>query len=313
MAPALAGLKTQVLPASMAAAGGPGREGHGEVEGRDDAEDAVRPQHRAGVRGRVAQVAHGPLVEVVVDGRLGVVAQQVGALLDLAQRLDAVLAHLDGHQGAVLHEPLADELGGAAQDLDAALPAEGPPGRLRGSGGGDGVAHVLPRARARSGPRGCPCRSGERSSNSPSPARSRPADDVGVGAAEAGARRHDAGLEGRVQVLVVRTQGGVGDLDAGVAASVIDGPPASSGPAPRAAHAWWSRRARVYSGPSARPVGPTLGPHRDGTAATARGGGAAVRGARGEAAVRRPRRRPPSAPGRCGSSRSSRRACPCAA
>ena len=101
MAPALAGLKTQVLPASSAAAGGPGGEGHGEVEGRDDAEDAVRPQHRAGVRGRVAQVAHGLLVEAVVDGRLGVVAQQVGALLDLAQRLDAVLADLDGHQGAV--------------------------------------------------------------------------------------------------------------------------------------------------------------------------------------------------------------------
>jgi len=69
MAPALAGLKTQAFPASMAARW-PGREGHGEVEGRDDAEDTVRPQHRARVRGGVAEVAHGLLVEVVVDGRL---------------------------------------------------------------------------------------------------------------------------------------------------------------------------------------------------------------------------------------------------
>ena len=214
MAPALAGLKTQVLPASMAAAGGPGREGHGEVEGRDDAEDAVRPQHRARVRGGVAEVAHGLLVEVVVDGRLGVVAQQVGALLDLAQRLHAVLADLDGHQGAVRHEALADEVRGAAHDLDARLPAECPPGRLRGPGGGDGVAHVLRACRTRSGPRGCRVSMGERSSNSPSPARSRPADEVGVGLAQAGAGGHDAGLEGRVQVLVVRPQGGVGDLEA---------------------------------------------------------------------------------------------------
>ena len=60
---------------------------------------------------RVAEVAHRVVVAVVVLHRLGVVAEQVGRLLDLAERLDPVLADLDGHDRGVVHEPVADELG----------------------------------------------------------------------------------------------------------------------------------------------------------------------------------------------------------
>ena len=97
---ALDGLRTTVLPASSAAAGRAAGERHREVERADDGEHAVRPEDRAGVDGRVAEVAHRVVVAVVVLHRLGVVADQVGRLLDLAERLDPVLADLDRHVGA---------------------------------------------------------------------------------------------------------------------------------------------------------------------------------------------------------------------
>jgi hypothetical protein len=94
------------------------------------------------VCGRVPQVIHGPLVQVLVERGLRVVAQQIGALLDLAQRLDAVLADFDGHQRAVEHLPFADEIRGPSKDLDAARPAQRAPGGLGCASGRDGVTDV---------------------------------------------------------------------------------------------------------------------------------------------------------------------------
>ena len=86
---ALDGLNTTVLPASSAALVGPVGEGHREVERADDARTRRAVEDRAGVDRRVAEVAHRVVVEGVVLRRLRVVADEVGGLLDLAERLDA--------------------------------------------------------------------------------------------------------------------------------------------------------------------------------------------------------------------------------
>ena len=94
----------------------------------------------------VAEVVHRVVVAVVVLHRLRVVADQVGRLLDLAERLDAVLADLDRHRGRVVHQAVADQLRGATQDRRGAPPGGRGPGRLRGAGGRDGVVDVGGRA-----------------------------------------------------------------------------------------------------------------------------------------------------------------------
>ena len=126
--------------------------------------------------GLVAEVAHRVVVEAVVLGGLGVVADEVGGLLDLAERLDPVLADLDRHQRGVLHQPVADELRGAAQDREPILPASvaaqaglgGPGGLHRIVDVGDGPGRERPEQEV--------CESiGERTSNAPSPSRQAPA------------------------------------------------------------------------------------------------------------------------------------------
>ena len=119
-----------------------GRERHREVERADDGEHAVRPEDRPGVDRRVAEVVHRVVVEVVVLDRLGVVADQVGGLLDLAQRLEPVLADLERHVRAVAHLALGDELRGAAQDREALLPGRVPPRRRGAARGRDRLLHV---------------------------------------------------------------------------------------------------------------------------------------------------------------------------
>ena len=52
---------------------------------------------------RIAEIAHLVVVAVVGFHRRGVVAEQVGRLLDLSERLDAVLADLEGHVRRVVH------------------------------------------------------------------------------------------------------------------------------------------------------------------------------------------------------------------
>ena len=76
-------------------AGGSAGEGHREVEGADDRPHAVRLEHRAGVDGAVAQVAHRVVEAVVGHELVAVVADQVGRLLDVAEGLQAVLADFD--------------------------------------------------------------------------------------------------------------------------------------------------------------------------------------------------------------------------
>ena len=112
-----------------------------EVEGRDHAEHAVRAQHRrvvvlAGLRRLVG------LERVVLDEPVAVVRDQVGALLDLADRLDPVLAHLERDDGAEEHDALADQVGGALQDPRALRVRRRAPVVRRRPGRGHGVGDV---------------------------------------------------------------------------------------------------------------------------------------------------------------------------
>ncbi len=107
----------------------------------------MRPQDGPGVDRRVAEVPHRVVVAVVVLHRLRVVAQQVGRFLDLAERLDAVLADLDRHVRRVVHQVVADVLGRAADDRQPLAPRDGGPGGLRRARRGDRRIEVRRRAR----------------------------------------------------------------------------------------------------------------------------------------------------------------------
>ena len=131
---------TTVLPAISAPTPAPGQ-GHREVERADDRPHPVRLEDGPGVLlGR--QRAHRFHEAVVGLHLVGVVAQQVGGLLHVAERLQPVLADLEGHERGVLELPLADEVGGAADDR-AASPAEVAPAEEGRAGGGHRVADVL--------------------------------------------------------------------------------------------------------------------------------------------------------------------------
>ena len=133
---------TTVLPAISAPEAGPAGQGHREVERADDRPHPVRLEDGPGVLlGRQEPIG---LHEAVVGLHLvGVVAQQVGGLLHVAQRLEPVLADLEGHERGVLELPLADEVGGAADDLESLPPAEVAPAGEGRAGGGHRVADVL--------------------------------------------------------------------------------------------------------------------------------------------------------------------------
>ena len=208
----LDGLKTTVLPADERGARRAGREGHREVERAHDPEHAVRPQDRPGVDGRVAEIAHLDVVAVVLLHRVAVVAQQVGRLLDLAERLDAVLADLEAHDRGLVHEAVADELGRAADDLETIAPGSRGPSRLGGTSRGDGVVDVLGRAgRERPDDEVAVDRRGHverRRAIAPGAI-----DVVSIVAAEARPDPRRRLLEPAMEVLVVGAEGRVGDLD----------------------------------------------------------------------------------------------------
>ena len=191
-----------------------GGQRHREVEGADDGEHAVRAEDRARVHGCVAQVVHGVVVGAVVLPGLGVVADQVGRLLDLAQRLDPVLADLDGHQAAVLHLALADQLGRAAQDRQALLPGRGRPARLCRASGGDGVARVLARALGEGADDDLAVDRRAQLEGAVAIA-DMAIDEVAVVGTEASLRLLQPGLVGGVERLVVGAQRRVGDLQPG--------------------------------------------------------------------------------------------------
>ncbi len=127
------------------AAGRPAGQGEGEVERADDAPHAVRPQDRAGMDGLVAEVAHHVVEAVVALHHVARPADEIGRLLDVAERLEAVLADLHREQGAELHLPLADRVGDLAEERHPLLPRATAPGRERLAGGRDRVPDVLPR------------------------------------------------------------------------------------------------------------------------------------------------------------------------
>ena len=119
-------------------------EGHREVEWADDAEDAVRAEDRPRLlrRRERAKRLHEALGLLEL---LAVVPQQVRGLLHVAERLESVLADLEGHERRVVELALTDQLGGAAQDGEAVSPRGVAPARECRAGGIDRVAHVLAR------------------------------------------------------------------------------------------------------------------------------------------------------------------------
>ena len=196
-------------------AGRAGGERHREVERADDREDAVRPEDRAGVDGRVAEVVHRVVVAVVVLHRLGVVAEEVGRLLDLAERLDPVLADLDRH--AARSTSISRSLiRSAARRMIArrSRHGDGGPGRLGARGRRRRRRRRRPRCPWRTCPRTMSRSIGERDLERPVAVAPLAVDEVPVVAAEARPRLVEAGLEPGVELLVVGAQRRVGDLDA---------------------------------------------------------------------------------------------------
>ena len=202
-----------MLPAISAAPVGSCRERHREVERADDGEDAVRPEDGAGVDGRVTEVAHRVVVAVVVLHRLGVVAEQVGRFLDLAERLDPVLPDLDRHVGRVRHQVVADVLGRPADDREPFAPRDGGPGRLSGTGGSDCGIDVRGRAGRERAHEDVAIDRRPRL-EAVRPVAPLAVDVVLVVPAELGLRVGDCRLETGVQLLVVGGERCVRDLDA---------------------------------------------------------------------------------------------------
>src|SRR5487761_2288205 len=121
----------------------PGRERDREVERADDGKDAERTKDRPRMDRRVTQVVHRVVVAGIALEHVRVVAQEVGRLLDLAERLETVLAHLERHPRRVLHLSLGDEVGGAAQHGEPIAPRRRSPCRLGRPGCRDRIADVV--------------------------------------------------------------------------------------------------------------------------------------------------------------------------
>ena len=159
------GLSTTVLPATSAAPSGPAGERDREVERRDHRPHAVGAHHVRRGLGRV-QPAHRLLEPVVVGDLVAVVADQVGRLLDVAERLEPVLAHLDGEQGGDDVAPLGDQVGSGLEEADAVPPRRVGPGRGEGLGDADRLGHVGRGRPRRTGRSRTSVSTGERSTTS---------------------------------------------------------------------------------------------------------------------------------------------------
>ncbi len=208
------GFSTTVLPAIIAPPAGPPASAIGKLNGlmtpktpygrRTERVRSVGDREPIGLHEAVG------LLELVA-----VVAQQVGGLLDVAEGLEPVLADLERHERGVVELPLADEVGGAAQD--------GEPIRARACRASRG------RPRGPRRPRRCTSSrvpTGKRATTTLAVdrrailerrrrrIRSSPPMSIGYVRPELGTRPLERGIEGRLQLLVVRRERGVGDLHA---------------------------------------------------------------------------------------------------
>src|SRR6266498_5276821 len=208
------GLEDHRVAGHQRAAGGPRGQRHREVERADHRPDPVGPQHAAGVLVR-GELPHLVGEAVVALHLVAVVADQVGRLLHVAERLEAVLADLHGHQGGQLVGAVADQVRRAAQQGDAVPPRRARPGREGGPGRRDGVVDValaglVEAAEHKAGVVGA----GEGEDGA---VVARLAVDVDrEGGPQPGPRGAHALLVGGVQLLVVGRQGGVGDAELGL-------------------------------------------------------------------------------------------------
>ena len=164
---------------------------------------------------RIAEVVHRMVVAVVVLEGLRVVTEQIGCLLDLAERLEARLAHLDRHQAAVDHLALADQLGRLADDRQAIAPRRCRPGGLRLASGFDRVADILAGAPREVTEDEIPVDRRGDGRLAVADALTA-ADEVAVVAVELALGLGQARLVKRVQLLVVGAERRVGDLQAGL-------------------------------------------------------------------------------------------------
>ena len=146
--PLVGGLEHHGVPRDQGPSGGAARQGHGEVERADHAPHAVRLQDAPVVFLLViptlVERSHPEGEPVVLLQLLAVVADEVGGLLDVPQRLEPALPHLDGHEGGQLVDPVRDDVRHPAHDLHSLLPDRPRPLRGERLGGGDGVLGVLP-------------------------------------------------------------------------------------------------------------------------------------------------------------------------
>ena len=139
--PCSLGFSTTVLPATSAAPIGPADSAIGKLNGLITAHT---PYGRMTSRRRLGRVepAHRQREPVVLGHLVAVVADEVGGLLDVAERLEPVLADLHRHERGELGAVLADLVGGALEDRDPLLPRRRGPRRRGGARRGDRVAHV---------------------------------------------------------------------------------------------------------------------------------------------------------------------------
>jgi hypothetical protein len=166
------------------------------------------------VDGGIAEVAHRVVEAVVGLDLVAVVADQVGRLLDVAERLEPILADLDRHQGPELHLALADQIRHAAHDRDPLQPRGPSP-----AGAAARAAAMASRTSARVPFANWPTSEpsiGERFSNVSLRRAPLAVDEDAVRAAELASGGQEAGVVGGVQLLVVVSQRGVGDLEPGL-------------------------------------------------------------------------------------------------
>jgi len=120
------------------------RQRHREVERRDHHPDTMRAQ-TAHVRGLIALeriTRHGEDEPLVSLHGIAVVADQVGRLLHVAQRLQAVLADVERVGGRKGVHALLDQVHDLPEQADPVLPLHPAPDRKGCSRGRDGIQSI---------------------------------------------------------------------------------------------------------------------------------------------------------------------------